>query len=409
MLSRPYISRQTRYDTAMLLSVPEIKLITGPRRAGKSTMALLMLRGHNFAYLNFDDALLLNDWDEGAVIDALSRIYPGYEYLLLDEVQNLPQWDMWVAKLYRRGVNLVITGSNARMLSSEMATVLTGRYLPVEIMPLSLHEVMMWRGPSSTTNNVSTTSEVDEYMRWGGFPETVTSRVMAGSFLSTLFEAIVLKDMASRHHVRKVSDLTRTAMYLLSNIARPLSYNSLAQDVGLNSINTAKRFLDHMCEPFLFFLLPRYDKKLRLMQKAPKKVYIVDNGFVTARAFRVSEDRGRMLENQVFIHLRRLGYNAEQSLFYYHSRTDKETDFVLRRGTQVEQLIQVCYDMSSPKVRKREVNALVECADELGCDNLTIVTYNEEDIIMQGKYTIRVTPFPSWQSALVEPENVIGV
>lgn len=396
LLSRVYQARQTRYDTAMLLSTAEIKLITGPRRAGKSTMALLMLREHNFAYLNFDDALLLDGWDELGVMAALERVYPGYEYLLLDEVQNLPQWDLWVSKLYRRGLRLIITGSNARMLSSEMATVLTGRYLPIEILPLSLSEVLQWRGLSST-DEAAMEGVVDDYLRWGGFPETITSRAMAGTYLATLFETIVLKDMAVRHRVRHANDLTRLALYLLANIGRPMSYNSLAQAIGLNSVNTVKRYVGYMCEPFLFFLLPRYDKKLRLQQRAQRKVYVCDNGFVAARAFRVSEDRGRLLENLVFVELLRRGYNAEQSLFYFHSHTNKEVDFVLRRGTQIEQLIQVCYDVDAPKVRKREVDALIESAEELGCDRLTIITHHETGTITRGRYTVRVLPILSWQ------------
>ena len=399
LLSQTYQARQTRYDIAMLLSTAEIKLITGPRRAGKSTMALLMLRDRNFAYLNFDDAMLLDGWDESGVMAALERVYPGYEYLLLDEVQNLPQWDLWVSKLYRRGKHLVITGSNARMLSSEMATVLTGRYLPIEILPLSLSEVIQWRGLSSTDKGtMAVESVVDDYLRWGGFPETINSRAIAGTYLSTLFEAIVLKDMAVRHRVRRAEDLTRMALFLLANIGRPMSYNGLAQAVGLSSVNTVKRYVGYMCEPFLFFLLPRYDKRLRLQQRAQRKVYVCDNGFVAARAFRVSEDRGRLLENLVFIELMRRGYNAERSLFYYHSHTDKEVDFVLRSGTQIEQLIQVCYDMSAPKTRKREVDALIESAEELGCDRLTIITYHETNVITRGKYTVRVIPVLSWQN-----------
>ena len=127
-------------------------------------------------------------------------------------------------------------------------------------------------------------------------------------------------------------------------------------------------------------------------------MYVCDNGFVAARAFRVSEYRGRLLENLVFIELMRRGYNAERSLFYYHSHTDKEVDFVLRSGIQIEQLIQVCYDMNTPKARKREVDALIESAEELGCDRLTIITYHETNVITRGKYTVRVMPVLSWQN-----------
>lgn len=144
LLSRPYLSRHIMYDVTSLLASRRIKLITGPRRAGKSTEALLMLKGHNFAYLNFDDGKLLSSWDDDLVLESLQMVYPGFEYLLLDEVQNLDGWDLWVSKLYRLGVNMIITGSNAKLLSSEMATLLTGRYIQIEMLPFSLSEFFSW-------------------------------------------------------------------------------------------------------------------------------------------------------------------------------------------------------------------------------------------------------------------------
>lgn len=140
LMSRQYQQRHTRYDIDMLLASPLIKLITGPRRVGKSVFSLLMLKDKNFAYLNFDDSQLLDNWNEDLVMAMLDEVYPGYEYLLFDEIQNLPDWDLFVGKLFRRGKNLIITGSNAKMLSSEMATVLTGRYLQIEMLPFSLDE-----------------------------------------------------------------------------------------------------------------------------------------------------------------------------------------------------------------------------------------------------------------------------
>ena len=143
-MSRPYLTRRNNQDVDLLLNSHLIKLITGPRRVGKSTQALLMLRNKNFAYLNFDSQQLLDAWNANLVMRLLEDVYPGYEYLLLDEVQNLDAWDLWVSELFRMGKNLVITGSNAKMLSSEMATVLTGKYLQVEMLPFSLEEFFDW-------------------------------------------------------------------------------------------------------------------------------------------------------------------------------------------------------------------------------------------------------------------------
>lgn len=396
LLSRPYLTRRNSQDTDTLLSSHLIKLITGPRRVGKSTQALLILRNKNFAYLNFDSLPLLDAWDANLVMRMLDDVYPGYEYILLDEVQNLDAWDLWVSELYRLGKNLVITGSNAKMLSSEMATVLTGKYLQVEMLPFSLEEFFDWNKidlkalkPEQQTDASVLT---DDYLRNGGYPEAVVSRQLTRSYLDTLFDSIVWKDVANRHHVRNVTDLNNLSMYLVSNFCNPVTANDLTEELGFSSVNTTKKFMDYLHEPFLFYYLPRYNNKLKLMKKAPRKVYVVDNGFVAAKAFALSENLGRLLENQVFIELIRRGYDTDTTMFYYRSRNDKEVDFVLRKGPHIERLVQVCYDMSSTKTEKREVDSLVECAGELKCDNLVIVTNNDERTLEKGGYKIDVIP-----------------
>ena len=393
LLSRPYQQRHTKYDADELLQNPLIKLITGPRRVGKSVFALLMLQGQNFAYLNFDDNRLLEKWDEDLAMSALDDVYPDYDFMLLDEIQNLPDWDLWVSKLYRRGKNLIITGSNANMLSSEMATVLTGRYLQIEMLPFSLDETMRWKNISSDREEQAAQAIMlaDDYMRNGGYPETIPARSITKSYLSTLFDSILLKDVAQRHKVRNTSDLYNLASYLLSNFCNPISANELAGELGMSSVATTKKFCDYLNEPYLFFYLPRFNNKLKLMNKAPKKIYVVDNGFVQSTAFNLSENLGRLLENQVFVELLRRGYIPGQTLFYYRTRNDKEIDFVTRKGAKVEQLIQVCYDMNSEKTRKREFDALVEAAEELHCDNLLIITNSREEQIEWKRTAILVT------------------
>lgn len=391
LLSRPYQQRHTKYDADELLQNPLIKLITGPRRVGKSVFALLLLQGKNFAYLNFDDNQLLEKWDEDLAMSALDDVYPDYDFMLLDEIQNLPDWDLWVSKLYRRGKNLIITGSNANMLSSEMATVLTGRYLQIEMLPFSLDETMRWKNinPDREEQAAQAIVLADDYMRNGGYPETIPSRSITKSYLSTLFDSILLKDVAQRHKVRNTNDLYNLATYLLSNFCNPTSANELAGELGMSSVATTKKFCDYLNEPYLFFYLPRFNNKLKLMNKAPKKVYVVDNGFVQSTAFNLSENLGRLLENQVFVELLRRGYIPGQTLFYYRTRNDKEIDFVTRKGAKVEQLIQVCYEMPSEKTRKRELDALVEAAEELHCDNLLIITNSQQEKIEWKGKTMR--------------------
>ena len=400
LLGRPYLERHTKYDKEHLLSNPLIKFISGPRRVGKSTYALLLLRGKNFAYLNFDDLLLLSRWDEDLVMRLLDDVYPNYDFLMLDEVQNLPEWDLWVSKLYRRGKNLIITGSNANMLSSEMATVLTGRYLPVEMLPFSLEETMTWHNIDlnhiQDEKRIEVNALVDDYLRNGGYPETLAARSITQNYLATLFDSILLKDITKRHKVRKTSELYDLASFLLANFCNPVSASGLTSELNLSSTTTTQKFCQYLTEPFLFFFLPRFNNKLKLMLKADQKVYVIDNGFVNSAAFNLSADLGRLLENQVFVELLRRGYKPGQTLFYYRSANDKETDFVLRNGTKVEQLIQVCYSLESERTRKREMDSIAECARELHCENLVIVTKDEEDTVEKNGHTIRVVPITKY-------------
>jgi predicted AAA+ superfamily ATPase len=282
------------------------------------------------------------------------------------------------------------------MLSSEMATVLTGKYLQVEMLPFSLEEFFDWNQlnihelkPEQETDASVLT---DDYMRNGGYPEVVASRQLTRSYLDTLFDSIVWKDVAKRHNVRNITDLNDLAMYLVSNFCNPISANELTDELGFASVTTTKKFMDYLHEPYLFYYLPRYNNKLKLMKKAPRKVYVVDNGFVAAKAFSLSDNLGRLLENQVFIELIRRGFDTDKTMFYYHSRNDKEVDFVLRKGAHIERLVQVCYDISSPKTEKREVDAIIESAEELRCNNLTIVTNNDERTIEKNGYKINVVP-----------------
>ena len=385
LLERRYMERKTKFNSDELLANNLIKLVSGPRRVGKSTYALLMLKGKNFAYLNFDDDQLLAMWDEETVMQILDEVYPNYEYMLLDEVQNLNDWDLWISKLYRRGKNLIVTGSNAKMLSSEMATVLTGRYIQIDMMPFSMQEVAEW-------NNTDIRSIADEYLHNGGYPETVQARSIVKNYLFTLFDNIVWKDVCKRHKVRNSTDLNTLAVYLLTNFCNPISANDLKTELGFSSVTTTKKFMDYLHEPFLFFFLMRYDNKMKIMKKAAQKVYVVDNGFVTSRAFNISENIGRLLENQVFTELLRKGYDTDRTLFYYRSRNDKEIDFVIRDDFRIKQLIQVSYTLTNAKTEKREVDALVEAAGELHCSDLVIVTANEEREIEKNGFIIKVIP-----------------
>ncbi|MFA6400515.1 MAG: ATP-binding protein [Salinivirgaceae bacterium] len=401
LIAQEYIPRLNNLSATNYLSTSLIKLITGPRRAGKSVLALQLLNKTNFAYLNFDDDLLLKNFDENSVVETLNEIYAGYEYLLLDEIQNLPNWELWVNKLYRRGVNLVITGSNAKLLSSEMATSLTGRYIQLAVFPFSFKEFINYFRVDHSQVELSPQAKglvlnnLNNYITNGGFPEVVCNPSVLKNYLSSLFDSVLLKDIMKRFKIRQTQQLYQLANYLLANYCNLYSYNQLKADLNLSSVTTTQKFVGYLEEPYLFLNLTRYNKKIKLQQKSSKKTYIIDNGFIRARSFEISPNYGRLLENAIFIELLRLGYRTEQDIFYYRTRNDKEIDFICRKGHTVEHLIQVCYDISNVKTLKREIDALIEAALELNCSKLYLITWDRDETLVQHNCIIII--YPAWK------------
>ena len=403
LLQQAYINRIEDAAIADFLNTTLIKIISGPRRAGKSVIALQMLKDQNFAYLNFDDDLLLKHFDEDAVIQALNDVYKGFTYLLLDEIQNLPGWELWVNKLYRRGVNLVITGSNSKLLSHEMASTLTGRYVQITVLPFSFAETIRFNEQILPTNAQFTPIEtgkmlglLNAYLFNGEFPETVLNPGILKNYLSSLFDSILLKDILKRFLVRQTQQLYDLSNYLLSNYTNLFSFNQVKEALDFNSVATVQKFIGYLEEPYLFQHITRYSNKIKNQQKSAQKIYIIDNGFIKARSFELSPNYGRLLENLVFVELLRRDYKPELELFYYRTRNDREIDFLVRKGHRIEQLIQVCYDIEQPKVSKREIDALVEAANELDCTELLLITWNKEDIIEINQLKIKLLPAYKW-------------
>lgn len=395
LLKSNYICRLEDNIKEKYLGTSIIKLITGPRRAGKSVLALQLLEKHNFAYLNFDDELLLKHFDEDAVIKGLHVFYNNFEYLLLDEVQNLPNWELWVNKLYRRGYNLVITGSNSNLLSSEMASVLTGRFIQISVLPFSFAETL--RYDSTTPIESSKLPEAfNRYIFDGGFPEILQSPGVLKNYLSTLFDSILLKDILKRFRIRQTQQLYDLSNYFISNYTNLFTFNQITEVLDFNSVATVQKFVKYLEVSYLFQHITRYQHKFKGRQKSAQKMYVIDNGFVKARSFELSPNYGRLLENVVFVELLRRGYTPELSLFYYRTRNDREIDFVIRDGYVTKQLIQVCYELNQRKTIQRETDALFEASEELNCSNLLLITGDKEDLIIKGKLEIKLVPAYKW-------------
>ena len=403
LLHQEYIQRLDADVKSELLKTSLIKVITGPRRAGKSVMALQLLKEKKFAYLNFDDDALLKQFDEDEILQGLYQVYSGFEYLLLDEIQNLKRWELWVNKLYRRGINMVITGSNSRLLSHELASSLTGRYIQITVLPFSFSEVMRFTNPSIIFKKQETPIEkgkllalLQNYLFNGGFPETLLNQGILKNYLSSLFDSILLKDVLKRFRVRQTQQLYDLSNYMLSNYTNYFTFNQVKESLDFNSVATVQKFVGYLEEPYLFQHLTRYDTKIKNQQKAAQKIYIIDNGFVKARSFELSPNYGRLLENLVFVELLRRHYQPGLNLFYFRTRNDREIDFLLRRGNRIEQLIQVCFSIDQSKTIKRELNALIEASQELKCSKLLLITWDKEEVIEQKNLKIEVVPAYKW-------------
>lgn len=354
-----------------------IRVVVGPRRAGKSFFALHALGQEGACgYANFDDERLLGLKDYDDLLNAVDAVYGHPETILLDEIQNLERWELFVNRLQRQGRRLLVTGSNSNLLSTELATHLTGRHVLIPLLPFSFAEVLRM------TPNVLTESEhksrLQSYVREGGFPEPLLKPVDRDEYLRTMAHAILYKDIVKRHRIRAIQGLEDLARYLFSNVAKEFSYQALARVTRCRSVNTAEKYVRHLEEAFLFFSIRRFSFKVREQAAYNKKVYCVDNGLALAMGFRFSEDSGRLYENLVAIALWKQVLKHSAEVFFWKNAQNEEVDFVVKEGLQVKTLIQVCQRTDDPKTLDREVRALLKAGQELKCGNLLVLTEDRE-------------------------------
>src|SRR3989344_3970832 len=395
LLSFPYIERARAGQGKKWLSSALIKVVLGPRRAGKSVFSLMLLKDQNFAYFNFDDpALVGGKLDSYALMDELHSLYGNTKYVLFDEIQNMRGWELFANRLHRQGYNVVVTGSNANLLSMELATHLTGRHIPIEILPFNFSEFL--KAKNFVDGSVPRLQLMEAYLVNGGFPEVVLNNQRPLGYLDVLFEAVLFKDVVKRHKVRFAEQIDQLGSYLINNVSGQYSARRLANILKFKSDVTLERYLSYLTEAYLLFSLSSYSVKAGERLKSPKKIYVVDNGFVTAKAVQHSPDTGKLMENLVFTELVKRGNQTSRELFYYKTRNDREIDFVLKNGYQVIELIQVCYDLTNPDVEQRETKALFEASDELKVKKLTVLTWDEKREVKKDGNVIQLKPLWEW-------------
>jgi uncharacterized protein len=328
---------------------------------------------------------------------AIDEVYGKPRVLHFDEIQNLPRWELFVNRLHRSGYRVVLTGSNAHLLSGELATHLTGRHLPLVLFPFSFSEYIQAVGNGDT--ETSRSEKLVQYLRDGGFPEPVVRDVDRKAYLSTLFDATIYKDIVSRFKVRNPRSIDTLALYLASNTATELSANGLTALTGCKSFHTVEKYLGYLEQTMLFFRVPRFDFSARKQAIYNKKVFCIDNGFITYKGFSVSPNYGKLAENMVAVSLKKREMQGLHSVYFWKNDQQEEVDFVIKEGAAVTSLIQVCWSMDSPKTRSRELRALLKAAEELHCDNLFILTQaqeSEEKVAWFGK-SGRVKIIPIWK------------
>ncbi len=404
ILAKEYIFRDQLLSAKPHVKSDLIKVITGPRRSGKSVFSFLLLKDKDFAYINFEDENLLKITNYDEIVQGLFEVYPKAKWIFFDEIQNLKNWEHFINKLHRRGYNLVISGSNAKLLSKELATALTGRYIPIEILPFSFQEFLRAKNMVIESNSFLSPEKKGEllnllrsYIKNGGYPEITTKDIELKMYLETLLDAILLKDIVRRYKIRFPQKIYELALYLISNFCSEYTFNRLRKSLNFNSTNTIQKYLYYLEETYLFFSLNRYSLKVKEQIRSPKKLYLADNGFATAKAFQFTSNIGKFFENAVFIKLLRQGYHPNQSLFYYKTRNKKEVDFVLKKGLKIESLVQACYEIGNEKIKIRELKALIEAGKELKCEQLLVITFDYEKQESFHGHEIKFIPYWKWQ------------
>ena len=398
------IERQpSKTELSSFLKYPNILAILGVRRCGKSIFSLLLLRDKKFGYINFDDERLagLETKDLNKCLQALYELHGiDLEYIILDELQNIPKWELFANRM-RRTKKIILTGSNAKLLSGELATHLTGRYIDFTLYPFSFNEHLKMKGINvsyrdfySTKKTAQLRGELEEYIYKGGFPEVYK---FGKAILGKIYESIIQKDILLRYNIKNRKTFAEISKYLISQFSNEITYTKLRNMTSIKNVHTIKNYVDYLSNAYLIFILERYSPKLKKQIIAPKKVYCVDNGIINSVAFRISRDIGRLIENTIAVELiRRKSYENNIEIYYWKDHQQREVDFVIKEGVRTMELIQVTYASSKDEIENREIKSLLKAGDELKCKNLKIITWDYEDEIVIDNRKIKCIPLWKW-------------
>ena len=405
------VKREIQKDIAPLLNQREIIIITGVRRGGKSSLMRLIsndliekydILQDNILYLNFEDERFtyfgINDFEQ--VYEIFLELYHpvGRKYFFLDEIQNVKGWEKWLNRLYEfEDLKIFVTGSNATLLSSEIATALTGRNRQLIVYPFSFNEFLSLRNYSITEKDfylrekrIEIKRLFDEYLKLGGFPEVL--KISDNTLLEQYLKDIIYRDVIARYSIRNIKEIKELTLFLASNIGTIQSYNNLREMINVKSLNTIKNYLEMLENVFLFFKIDLFSFSVKKQIYNPSKIYSVDSALSNAIAFKFSENIGHIYENIVFIELQR----RNKEVFYWKSKRGREVDFVIKSGLKIDEAIQVCFSFTDKKTRDRELESLLSAKNELNVDNLVMITEDEKGEEVIDGATVRIIPLWKW-------------
>ena len=358
------------------------RIITGVRRCGKSTVVQMNFLKKSAFYLNFEDTSLygFDTKDFEILNEAIEKFSEknSCKYLCFDEIQSVNGWEIFVHRKLEENYLVIVTGSNASLLSWELGTRLTGRHLDYEMFPFSFQEFCVLKKLKVNTNSFS------KYLTQGGFPEAIKNE--SDEILQRLFDDILTRDIAVRHSIRDVRTLKILSLYLASNCGNLISGSKLSAQLGIKTNVTILEYLSYLEQCYLFFFVPKFNYSAKAQSVNPKKVYCIDTGMIQSVTLSSNADMGRMLENAVFIELRRRTKNI-----WYYSESSFECDFLYGHDSVPENAVQVCYELTSEN-REREVRGLVETCRKFPGVKPLIITFNQKDKISYDGMIIEAIP-----------------
>ncbi|MCF0205446.1 MAG: ATP-binding protein [Muribaculaceae bacterium] len=391
-----------REESEVNLNSKLAQVAIGVRRSGKSVLCYnaLTKANINFAYVNFDDERFygIKPDDLNNVLLVLNKFYGDFKYLFIDEPQDVEGWHLFVNRLLRRGMHVVITGSNAKLLSGELATHLNGRSIEIPLYPFSFKEFCEYHKvdvkSKATASKAARLAMFDEYLRKGGFPELLTeTRVF--EYVNSLVSKIINNDIVRRNKIKYKATLETMINHILNIVPAEIVYDDLAELFKIKSHHTVENYIDYAEKAFLISICKRWSPKSTL-RVGCRKAYPIDVALMNNRddAF-VGKNLGFRLESIVYIELLRRTKLLNQSVFFLKERSG-EADFVVCEGNSVVEVIQVSYDISSSNTRKREINGLILGAKVTKCPKLTLITRHNQETLVESGHEIHIVPAYDW-------------